>query len=109
MPSPPGPNVYVVVSPNPGKETRVAELLRWVADEVKAHEPWVTMYRCMEANDAQGKLVDYYVVFRYVHPPFILWSTHTQSSTKSLGQNQLTVSPANVSQAGGHDQVGHTT
>lgn len=66
MPSPPGPNVYVVVSPNPGKETRVAELLRWVADEVKAHEPWVTMYRCMEANDAQGKLVDYYVVFRYV-------------------------------------------
>jgi hypothetical protein len=41
----PSPNVVVRILAKPGKESRVEEVIRRAADEVRAHEPWITLYR----------------------------------------------------------------
>ncbi|ETI21348.1 hypothetical protein G647_07694 [Cladophialophora carrionii CBS 160.54] len=43
--SPPGPNVMVHVFPKPGKESRVEELIVQASDQVRVHEPWISLYR----------------------------------------------------------------
>lgn len=59
------PNVFVHVSPKPGKEARIAELGDYVLEQVKAHEPWVSMYRVYSAKSLEGDLVHYFIEFRY--------------------------------------------
>lgn len=68
MPTNP-PNVMVVVSPNKGREDRVAELIANVSEDVKAKEPWITYYRwyaVREVGDGESDAVvtEYYIVFR---------------------------------------------
>ncbi|KAK5303566.1 hypothetical protein LTR99_005328 [Exophiala xenobiotica] len=65
------PNVFVRVSPKPGKEARVAELAEFVLKQVQANEPWVSMYRVYTAKSLKGKgdgdgddIVHYFIEFR---------------------------------------------
>ncbi|KAK5214043.1 hypothetical protein LTR41_000235 [Exophiala xenobiotica] len=59
------PNVFVRVSPKPGKEARVAELADFVLEQVQANEPWVSMYRVYTARSLKGDdVVHYFIEFR---------------------------------------------
>ncbi|OAL21164.1 hypothetical protein AYO20_11420 [Fonsecaea nubica] len=62
------PNVMVQVCAKPGKEKRVEELIATVADQVRQHEPWVSLYRYYRAKHAgsssEEEGVEYIIVFR---------------------------------------------
>ncbi|KUJ14981.1 uncharacterized protein LY89DRAFT_589396 [Mollisia scopiformis] len=47
-------HVVAIITPAPGKETRVRELLSGLADNVKKHETDVSKYQLFEQYDGQG-------------------------------------------------------
>ncbi|KIV80371.1 hypothetical protein PV11_07872 [Exophiala sideris] len=62
--APPSPNLHVAIHPKPGKESRVLEVAKKHAEQVKAHEPWISMYRVVAGKNLDGKLEAYYIVAR---------------------------------------------
>ncbi len=72
------PNVFVRVSPKPGKEARVAELADFVLEQVKANEPWVSMYRVYTAKSLKGNdVVHYFIEFRLESSPLSIHANTT--------------------------------
>lgn len=85
----------MAISPKPGKEARVAELATQCAAQVKAHEPWISMYRVLGGKKLDDdKLECFFVVarsvsltvrslFLLVDFPFLFGGANTVAGTES--------------------------
>lgn len=73
-------DIVAIVTPAPGKEARVEEILKDLTAKVEQHEPDVAKYMAYKTQNAEGA-TEYLFVERYV-PPVPLYlnpSTHTSS------------------------------
>ena len=57
-------DVAVTVSPKPGKEDRVRELIEWVSKEIRDAEPETEAYETYASYGAKDELVEFVVRFR---------------------------------------------
>jgi hypothetical protein len=58
-------NVTAIVTPTPGKEARVEELIKELTAKVEKNEPDVEKYFCFKTTNAEG-VVEYVFQERYV-------------------------------------------
>jgi hypothetical protein len=57
--------VLTIIAVRPGKEERVAELVKWVTEEVKKNEPDTSMYHAYTTSGDEDGTTDYVVHMRF--------------------------------------------
>ena len=57
--------VLVIIAAKPGKEERIAELVKWVTEEVKKNEPDTSMYHAYSTTGEEQGTTDYVVHMRF--------------------------------------------
>jgi hypothetical protein len=57
--------ILVIIPPKPGKEERVAELVKWTTEEAKKNEPETSMYHAYSTTGDEQGTTDYIVHLRY--------------------------------------------
>ena len=60
--------VLAIIAAKPGKEERVAELVKWVTEEVKKNEPDTSMYHAYTTTGDEQGTTDYIVHMRFSTP-----------------------------------------
>ena len=60
--------VLAIIAAKPGKEERVAELVKWVTEEVKKNEPDTSMYHAYSTTGDEQGTTDYVVHMRFGSP-----------------------------------------
>jgi quinol monooxygenase YgiN len=62
-------NITAIVTPTPGKESRVEELIKDLTAKVEKNEANVERYMCYKTKNAEG-VVEFVFHERYVNPSF---------------------------------------
>ncbi len=60
--------VLAIIAAKPGKEERVAELMKWVTEEVKKNEPDTSMYHAYSTTGDEQGTTDYVIHMRFGSP-----------------------------------------
>ena len=73
-------DVLVFISPKPGKERRVEEILNTVTEKIRSDEPYTLSYHWYEYKNEEENSVDYVVSARPVDTSSLLCSELTSRS-----------------------------
>lgn len=57
--------VLAIIAAKPGKEERVAEVVKWMTEEVKKNEPDTSMYHAYSTTGDEQGTTDYVVHMRF--------------------------------------------